>query len=383
MDFNLRKTSILTGKKNLESIFSLKDFPVSMTCISQNNEYSNDKYLDMEFQICKDTGIIQLKKYPFFDDMYINPHNESVGETWNILFDIMVEKISKITNKLSNPKILEIGGGALLLASKILNNNNNIETYDVYEKNSSKKYTNDKRLKLIEEYFSSETKLPYNPDIVIHSHVLEHVWQPVEFIHAIKNSKCKYHCFIVPNLQVTFKKKYTNSQNFEHNFFIAEPYIDVILHNNNFEIVEKEYYLDHSIIYITKYNEKTIIPNLFPNLYNQNKQLVIDFKNYHETIITNFNDKIKNFDGEVYLFGGHIFSQFLIKFGLKTDKIKCILDNSKEKNKYRLYGTKLTIEFPEIIKNIDKCAVILKVASYQNEIKKQLYELNKDVIIYE
>ena len=27
---------------------------------------------------------------------------------------------------------------------------------------------------------------------------------------------------------------------FEHNFFIIEDYIDIILHNNSFEIMEKE-----------------------------------------------------------------------------------------------------------------------------------------------
>ena len=382
MEYNLRESSILTGKNNLESILSLKDFPVSMACVSQNHNYVNDKYLDMEFQICKDTGIIQLKKYPLFSDMYITAHNSSFGKVWNTLFDTMAKKIFEITNKLNNPTILEIGGGALLLASKILKDSN-IESYDVYEKNCSKKFTNDKRLKLIDDYFTEKTNLNYIPDIIIHSHVLEHVWHPVEFINSVKNSKCKYHCFIVPNLQVTFEKKYTNSQNFEHNFFIAEPYIDIILHNNNFEIIEKEFYLDHSIIYITKYNEKTIISKSFPNLYTKNKQLVLDFKEYHEKIVSNFNDKIEKYDGEIYLFGGHIFSQFLIMFGLKTDKIKCILDNSKEKNKCRLYGTRLNIEFPEIIKDNKKCAVILKAASYQDEIKKQLYKLNKDVIIFE
>jgi len=382
MEYNLREFSILTGKKNLESILSLKNFPVSMACVSQNHNYVNDKYLDMEFQICKDTGIIQLKKYPLFSDMYITAHNSSFGKVWNTLFDIMAEKIFKITNKFNNPKILEIGGGALLLASKILKDLN-VKSYDVYEKNCSKKFTNDKRLTLIDNYFTDDTKLNYEPDIVIHSHVLEHVWHPVDFISAIKNSKCKYHCFIVPNLQVTFEKKYTNSQNFEHNFFIAESYIDVILHNNNFEIMEKEYYLDHSIIYITKYNENPVIEKPFPNLYSKNKQLVLNFTQYHDKIVADFNSKIEKYDGEIYLFGGHIFSQFLIMFGLKTDKIKCILDNSKEKNKCRLYGTRLTIEFPEIIKDNKNCAVILKTASYQDEIKKQLYELNKDVNIFE
>ena len=119
MEYNLRKNSILTGENNLETIFMIKKFPVSMSCVKQEYKHSNDKYLDMEFQICKDTGIIQLKKYPLFSDMYITSHNSSFGNVWNVLFDTMT-KIFEITSKINNPKIVEIGGGALLLASKIL-----------------------------------------------------------------------------------------------------------------------------------------------------------------------------------------------------------------------------------------------------------------------
>ena len=308
MDYNSRTNSILTGENNLESILTLKDFPVSMSCVTNEYNHLNDKYLDMEYQICKDTGIIQLKNYPLFSDMYITAHNSSFGNVWNVLFDIMAKKILEITSKMNNSKIVEIGGGALLLASKILEDSS-IGSYDVYEKNYSKIFTNDARLKLIDNYFTDKTTLNYEPDIIIHSHVLEHVWHPVDFISAIKNCKCKYHCFIVPNLQVTFEKKYTNSQNFEHNFLIAEPYIDVILHNNNFEIIEKEYYLDHSIIYITKYIEKDIIPKSFPNLYNKHKQLVIDYRNYYETIINDFNNKLDYFDGKIYLFRGSLIAK--------------------------------------------------------------------------
>ena len=170
---------------------------------------------------------------------------------------------------------------------------------------------------------------------------------------------------------------------FEHNIFIAEPYIDIILHNNNFEIIDKEYYLDHSIIYITKYIEKNIIPKPFPNLYNEYKQMATNFRDYHVKIVEDFNKKISDFDGTVFLFGGHIFSQSLIKFGLNVDKIKCILDNDKQKINQRLYGTKLVVKNPSIIKNKKNVAVVLKAASYQNEIKQQLYELNKDIIIFE
>ena len=75
----------------------------------------------MNSHICPQTGIIQLKKYPNFKDIYISAHNTSFGKVWNNLFKIFTNNIKQYTQK-SNI-ILEIGGGALLLASKILKNN--------------------------------------------------------------------------------------------------------------------------------------------------------------------------------------------------------------------------------------------------------------------
>ena len=42
-----------------------------------------------------------------------------------------------------------------------------------------------------------------------------------------------------------------------------------------------------------------------------------------------------------FIFGGHVFSQFLFATGLKEKKFSCILDNSNLKNKQRLYGSKI------------------------------------------
>jgi len=378
--YNNNNLNVLTKDETMEDIFILKKFPVSMSCVDLNF-YENDyKYMDMIFQVCKKTGIIQIKEYPSFEDMYIVPHNMSFGKIWDDLFKIMSEKVNNL--KISNANILEIGGGSLLLASKILENKDIIR-YDVFEKNSSKFYTNDKRINLIKDFFTKDSKIDFLPDIIIHSHVLEHVCYPNEFINYISNILCenKYHCFIVPNLHETFKKKYTNSINFEHNVLIEESYIDVILNNNFFDIIEKEYYLDHSIIYITKkVSPKKLLT--FQNFYDKNKTLVFEFKEYYEKIILKLNEQINNFDGEIFLFGGHIFSQYLINFGLDIKKIRYILDNSKEKEDKKLYGTKLVIKNPLFLKNINNVAVIVKVASYQKEIEEQLLHINDKVKIF-
>ena len=61
MEYNERNYSILTQKNNTEILFTLKNFPVSMSCVDE--KFNDEKYLDMIFCICKDTGLIYLKKY--------------------------------------------------------------------------------------------------------------------------------------------------------------------------------------------------------------------------------------------------------------------------------------------------------------------------------
>ena len=46
-------------------------------------------------------------------------------------------------------------------------------------------------------------------------------------------------------------------------------------------------------------------------------------------LINNLNEKIININvkQKIYLFGAHVFAQSLIKFGLNTSRISCLLDN--------------------------------------------------------
>lgn len=178
-------------------------------------------------------------------------------------------------------------------------------------------------------------------------------------------------------------KKYLNCLNFEHPQFLAEPFIDVILENNGFCILEKKLFKeDHSIFYATKkINNKTKIN--FPNNYIEYKRLYLDFINYYKKFISEINLKLKEFSGEVYIFGAHMFSQYLIAFGLDQEKIVGILDNSELKIGKRLYGTKFNVFHPNKIKNKKNVVIILKVATYRDEILEQIFKINPLVEIFE
>ena len=120
----------------------------------------------------------------------------------------------------------------------------------------------------------------------------------------------------------------------------------------------------------------------FPNLYNENKQLYLDYVKHYSNFVSKLNLKLTNFPHKVFLFGAHIFSQYLLSYGLDQNRISGILDNSPLKIDKRLYGTNLKVFNPEIIKN-ENVGVIVKVGSYRNEIIQQLKKINSNVTIFE
>ena len=68
--------------------------------------------------------------------------------------------------------------------------------------------------------------------------------------------------------------------------------------------------------------------------------------------------------------------------GLKENRINGIIDNSKEKNGKRLYGSSLIVKNPSIIGSASgEVMAVVKGGQYQNEIESQLLELNKNVYI--
>ena len=86
----------------------------------------------------------------------------------------------------------------------------------------------------------------------------------------------------------------------------------------------------------------------------------------------------------LYLFGAHVFAQYLIAMGLNTEKIVCLLDNDKNKQGRRLYGTKLKVASPKILADVRDPIVILKAGVYNDEIKEDIVDnINKATVFFE
>ena len=374
MNFLSRENNVLTDIPSLETLFSLKKFPTYVGCV--NSEQSNDISLDLTIDICKETGILQLKHLAPLDQVYLFPHNYSIGLTWEKHNKVFLSLIEEYSPK----KIFEIGGGSGKLANQYINKNSDTE-WTILDPNPL--FEKNKKIHSIKKYFSSELSLKHNFDAIIHSHVLEHQSSPEQFFVNISKflELGGLHIFSFPNLKEWLTKKYLNCLNFEHTILITDEYIDIILKKTGFRILRKVKFLDHSIFYVTKYTGKKEFMK-FPNLYSKNKQLFLEYIKYYENFTKELNLKLERFPYKVFLYGAHIFSQYLLAFGLNQNKIEGILDNSQLKIGKRLYGTNLKVFDPKIIEN-QKVGVVMKVSSYRNEIINQLTKINSDVVIFE
>lgn len=371
----LRKINILTNKLTLETLFTLPKFPTYVGCVT--SPQTNDVLLDLTMDICTETGILQVKHLASLDQVYLFPHNDAIGSTWQEHNEKFVEFIEELSPK----KILEIGGGSGKLAQRYIDRNPNVEwtildPNPLFEKNN--------RIHSLKEYFSSNLSLEDNFDAIIHSHVLEHQSSPEQFFIDLSKFLIPegLHIFSFPNLHEWLSRKYLNCLSFEHTNFLTEIYVDCILERTGFKLLKKiKFRSDHSIFYLTKYSgNKNFVT--FPNLYDSNKQLYLDYVKHYSDFTSRLNSKLTDFPHKVFLFGAHVFSQYLLSFGLDQSRIHGILDNSTLKIGKRLYGTNLKVFNPEIIKN-ETVGVIVKVGSYRNEIIKQLKQINPLVTIFE
>ena len=148
-----------------------------------------------------------------------------------------------------------------------------------------------------------------------------------------------------------------------------------MLAKHGFRLLKKEYFLDdHSIFYATV-RDSTVKPVALPEgLYEKNKQLYLEYVTYHKELIKDLNSRMANTKQPIYLFGAHVFAQYLLAFGLDATRIICLLDNDPKKQGKRLYGTNLNVQSPKVLRDVRDPIVIMKAGVYNHEIKTDILE---------
>lgn len=360
-------------KGNLVNIITFKDYPISFS-MTTNVNY---KFEDLIFTECFECRTIQLSNLIDLKLLYNKPHNNNiVGETWIGHFKEFSSMINDLKNE--NDLVLEIGSPT----DKIERYINNYRKWFLMDPNSIS-YPK-KNIVNINEFFTEKSIFDFKVDTIINSHLLEHLYEPKKILLQMYNIlDDKGNIFIsVPNLHAYSFNTLFLGLHFEHTYFINESNTIYLFNSCNLEVINKQYYKTHSIFYHLKKtkNSKQISLDIIKE-YNLGYKVLFmnkidEIKNTIDIINIQIHDK-----QNVYIFGCHSNTQSMLYFGLNIKHINVILDNDPVKWDKKLYGYSLICKDPKIIKNDQQPIVICNVGVYTNEIKKQLYELNKNVKI--
>lgn len=373
-----RAVDVVTGSKNLEDLHLLPNFPVFMGTVLHPR--SEDLVVDMSWSISRDSGLIQLKTLLPLDVLYQEQTTTSaVGAIWLEHH----QQFAKFLSAYAPESVLELGGAHGILAKEY--HDIQLIPWTILEPNPSP--VDGCRAKFIKGFFDENFGFNEAFDTVVHSHVFEHMYEPDKFMgHLSKFMLVGQNLiFTLPNMQVWMERNYTNCINFEHTVFLTEPYVDFLLAKHGFRLNEKQFFRDgHSIFYAATRDASVGRTALPSTLYEKNKQVYLGFVKYHEDLIKDLNSKLANSAEPVYLFGAHVFAQYLIAFGLDTRRIVGLLDNDPKKQGRRLYGTSLMVQSPQALRDLPNAGVILKAGVYNQEIKADILEnINPTVVFLE
>jgi len=366
-----RNKDVITNADDLEHLFTFEQFPVFMGCTEAPPD--TDLKNRMSFWISKTSGMIQLNPLLSLDVLYPESRGAGlVGSSW----ENHHKEFSKFIATFDPKSVLEIGGGHGVLAT----------TYQAITKipwtivEPNPTLVAGCEAKIIRRFFEMDFQIENPPKTIVHSHLFEHIYDPSRFIQTISAflPLGGMLIFSVPNMKVMLERRYTNTMNFEHTIYLSEDYIDYLLNQHGFAISQKVKYLDdHSLFYAARRSNERLAVELPKHLYRTNRRLYTEYIQHHRLMIHDFNVRIMQHpNNDIFLFGAHVQSQYLMAFGLHTARVRAILDNDPNKRGKRLYGTDKFVVNPIALREFELPLVVLRAGTFTREIIEQIASIN-------
>jgi hypothetical protein len=373
--------NVLTGRlEDFEALPTLSKIPVFNGCVSPCTR-AQDRFVDLNFAIGRSTGVIQLvskldpsQVYPFQTTI------STVGKTWKDHHALFCDFISEY--RLRN--VLEFGGAHGELA-KLFMFERDYVSWHIVEPNP---VIDHPAIRVTADYFDPCKHLTSDVDSVVSSHVFEHLVNPHQIVRdiSIRLSKGALSFNSLPNLVAWARNKFPTALNQEHTYLLSETHFEETLAHNGFTLINKSYFKeDHSIFYAhMKTNDPSESELILSNDYYRNVVIANEYLSCFSSISRFVSNELDKYpQSKKYIFGAHLFTQYLLANGLEESRFEYVLDNSPQKHSFRLYGSSLLCMHPSVISHEENPVVVLKAGSYTNEIRMQLLALNSSCIVVE
>ena len=169
----IKRNDCISCSSLLQDIHCVRDFPIYMGTTLQDK--SKDLKADMVFAECVKCGCIQMRNLIPLEILYKDSHARSIGKTWMNHH----QNFSDFVLKHASGRVVEVGGAHLTLANSI-QKSEDIDSITVYDLNITGIPVS-KKVKTVEGLFDHAV-VKQKPDAIIHSHVIEHLYNPVSEI---------------------------------------------------------------------------------------------------------------------------------------------------------------------------------------------------------
>ena len=325
--------------------------------------------------ICDSCGAIQIGEIFPASHLYSRSHGSGlIGETWRQHHKLL----GKIIASAGCERVLEIGGGHGIL-SRLVNEIAPTTQWTIVDPAANQHSI--AHATVIADFFD-EHKISLKCDAVVHSHFLEHSHDPMIVLRRIWQilPVGGRHIFSVPDMRAMLERMQTNCLTFEHTYMLDSETLDSALLRVGFEIISKTKFSDgHSVMYDTRKRETDKL--MHTGRVSGSQILTSRYFEHHKKDALAINCAAEEWDGDVYLFGAHVFTQSILSFGVNEVAIAGVLDNNLSKAGLRLYGTGLKVSDTQTISKARRPLVVLRAGSYNREIEDTLRSHRRDVVI--
>jgi 2-polyprenyl-3-methyl-5-hydroxy-6-metoxy-1,4-benzoquinol methylase len=333
----------------MKTVFKFEKFPLSV-CTQEGNLDSEKELLIPAFIEEDETGLITFLPYVDPKLIYLAQHNSSLGKTWQGHND----EFAKYVLSSEKESVVDVGGGSGNIYKSYIKYNQDVK-WKIIDLNPT---LEDSKVTIIKGYYNPE--YINSTDTVITSHFVEHLADLRTFLVTLRERNPKQHIFTLPNFKQYAKSNYSATLMFEHPHYLTEDYLDYILANTGWEIVDKHYYKDHSIFFTTK--------PATPKELDVKFDCSIDIVNFLDYMQQRA-DSVKHLD-KFYLFGAHFTYYYMLNMGIREDQIAAVVDNDTKKQNRRMYGTNTPVIGPQDLP--EGSQLFVEMGPYNEEIKNGL-----------
>lgn len=382
-----RDFDVLTNESGtLVHLFTLPSMPVYMGVAPAKASANSDVLADMSWHISATTGAVQLHPLAPLEYVYMQQHNAVVGGTWKRHHDSLAAMVAA-----RKPKhVLEIGGGHGYLAMKLMFSGA-VEQWTMVDPNPLGIFQMP-GLNIVRQYIEDVNSIDSSIDAVVHSHTLEHIYEPNRFFAKLRELLPigSWHIFAYPNLEELMKMD-APCLHFEHTTLLSTAAIDWLLERHGFEVVEKQFFtgargVAHSIFYAARLKSKgsdmlPITLQAAPSSFRESNRLARQWYLRMQEFVQFARPQLSTNTSLNFLYAAHVGTHYLVALGLAVERFAAILDNNPDKIGQRMYGTSLRVASPTSLQGLPSPRVVLRQGAYNSEISKQLLQINPSTLV--